>query len=150
MTGARASTSPEDLAREVSRALLEVPSVWLAYLFGSRASGRARPDSDLDVAILYDRTLDVAGREEARRDVLDALSASLGPLGEHADIVDLERCDSGVAFRAIRNGLLALTRSDLERVRTIVAVARRFDDDAPKRALFRRAAQRAMSRASNG
>ncbi|MGH9390171.1 MAG: nucleotidyltransferase domain-containing protein, partial [Vicinamibacteria bacterium] len=32
----------------------EMPEVRLAFLFGSRASGRSREDSDYDVAVLVD------------------------------------------------------------------------------------------------
>jgi len=36
------------------------PDVIAAYLFGSRASGRARAGSDVDVAVLLDEEEDVA------------------------------------------------------------------------------------------
>lgn len=153
MDMARASSSPDasdELASSVGCALSRVPSVRVAFVFGSRVTGRARIDSDLDVAVVYDRTLTDREREAARRDVLDELAASLGALGERADVVDLDRCDSSVAFSAIKHGRLALARSEPERVRTVVAIARRFDDDAPKRALFRRAAVDAMKRATHG
>lgn len=142
-------SSGAELTVAVAQALSRVPTVRVAYLFGSRAKGTARPGSDLDVGVLYDRALDASGREEARRDVLDALAEDLGALGERADIVDLERCDSSVAFQAIRDGKLAVARSEAERVRAVVAVARRYDDDAPKRELFRSAARR-LARGAHG
>ena len=38
----------------LARGLRAEPTVRLAYLFGSRARGAARPDSDVDVAVLVD------------------------------------------------------------------------------------------------
>ena len=54
--------SPEDardapagrLRDDLAQRLRAEPTVRLAYLFGSRASGAARPDSDVDVAVLVD------------------------------------------------------------------------------------------------
>jgi uncharacterized protein YutE (UPF0331/DUF86 family)/predicted nucleotidyltransferase len=141
----KAAHSPAELASAVGAALSGVSAVRLAYLFGSRLRGNVRPDSDLDVGIVYDRALDDAAREGARRDILDALAASLGALGERADVVDLERAGSAIAFRAVRDGELAIARTAPERVRFVASVARRFDDDAPRRRLFRQAAIRAMT-----
>lgn len=39
------------MVESLSRCLAEVPWVEFAYLFGSHAQGRARPDSDIDVAV---------------------------------------------------------------------------------------------------
>jgi predicted nucleotidyltransferase len=130
----------QQLADIVGRALLPIEAVRVAYIFGSRARGEGRADSDLDVALVYERTLDWGGQERARRDVLDALSKALGALGERADLVDLAQADSAVAFRAVRDGLRVLARTDAERVAAEVSVGRRYDDDAPKRRLFQRAA----------
>ena len=84
-------------------------------------------------------------RELARRAVVAALTDALGAVGERADVVDLETADSAVTFRAIQ-GRLVLARTEAERVRIETRVGRRYDDDTPKRALFRRAARDAVAR----
>ena len=48
---------PPNYSDLLTRRLAALPEVRLAYLFGSRASGSARPASDLDVAILVDNRL---------------------------------------------------------------------------------------------
>jgi predicted nucleotidyltransferase len=124
-----------------TRALLPIEGVRLAYLFGSRARGTARPDSDLDVAVAYAGEADSVQREILRRRVVAALTDALGAVGERADVVDLEAAPSEIAFAAIRATRL-FARSEAERVRHEVRVARRYDDDAPRRALFQAAAKR--------
>ena len=129
------------LVGAATRALLPIEAVRLAYLFGSRARGPARPDSDLDIAVVYAGDSDVAQREILRRRVVAALTDALGAVGERADVVDLELAPSEIAFAAIRATRL-FARTDAERIRHEVRIARRYDDDAPRRALFRAAAKR--------
>ncbi len=117
-----------------------------AYLFGSHAQGRARVDSDLDVALSFDAHLRVDVRAELMLDLLAALSRALGPLGERADLLDLDRASSAVAFRAIRDGRSVLCRDLRERACLEAKIARRYDDERPYRELFRRAARDAGER----
>jgi predicted nucleotidyltransferase len=140
------SLPPDHAASRIAAALGPIQTVRVAYLFGSRGTGRPRPDSDLDVAVAWARGLGDEAREVARREVIAALTDALGALGERADIVDLYRADSAVGFRAIRDGLRVVSRSELERIELEVRIARRYDDDAPKRELFRNAALRVARR----
>ncbi len=140
------TTATDDLAVRLRTTLSQREAVTLAYFFGSRACGGARADSDLDVAVAFASGLDDYAREQERRAIVGALTDALGALGERADIVDLEKADSAVAFHAIRDGNLLWARSSADRIRVETRVARRYDDDAPKRALFRRAARDAVAR----
>jgi predicted nucleotidyltransferase len=54
------------------------------WVFGSEASGRARPDSDLDVAALF-RT------RPSPSELLDARAEAGLLLGREVDLVDLDR-----------------------------------------------------------
>ncbi len=139
-----------DLAAKVRAALSPLGAVRVAYLFGSRARGDARPNSDVDVGVAYAPELDHRAREATRRTILAALTDSLGALGERADVVDLEAVDSAVAFNAIREGHVVCERSAAERVRVVTRLARRYDDDAPKRALFRNAARETAAARTRG
>jgi len=77
------STTPPDLAMaRVHAALASLPEVDLAYVFGSVASGRARTDSDVDVAVWATKPLDTA----TRMAMIETLTLATG---RPVDLVDL-------------------------------------------------------------
>ncbi len=90
-----------------------------AYLFGSRARGEERPDSDVDVAVVFaeprPRTLDPLPHDLER-----SLSRAVGLA---VDLVDFERVPSDLAHRVLRDSIL-LVESDASR-RVAVEVRRR-------------------------
>jgi uncharacterized protein YutE (UPF0331/DUF86 family)/predicted nucleotidyltransferase len=139
-----------EVALQVAGALEPLAALRLAYLFGSRAAGTARPDSDLDVAIQVDRKLDGNLRGAVLLDVLDALATKLGPLGERADVLDLDRASPTIAFRVIREGRLVLCRDARDRIRLETRVGRMYDDTRHYRELFQRAARSAAERMKRG
>jgi predicted nucleotidyltransferase len=118
----------------------------VAFVFGSHVRGTTWAESDLDIAVRWDWQLGDVERFEAKLDLIDVLTTALGAVGERADIVDLDRVNSAVAFRAITEGICVFARDEAERVDAIVRTCRRYDDDAPRRALFRQAALDAVQR----
>lgn len=124
----------------IVRALSPLEAVRVAYVFGSTVAGTARPDSDLDLAVALDATLDAPAKHRTLLAIIGALTDELGPLGERVDLTDLAEADPAVAFKAIQ-GERVLSRDERERRLLEVRVARRFEDDAPRRALYRRAAR---------
>jgi uncharacterized protein len=136
----------EELANLVRAAIEPIAAVRVAWLFGSRATGAARPDSDLDVAVAFDARLDSAARDRAKSEVLDALALALGELGEGADVVDIDAAPSALSFGLLRTGRRLLVRSEDERVTTDVRIMRRYHDEAPMREAYRRAALDAVQR----
>ena len=135
-----------ELEAKVSATLSCFPQIRLAYLFGSRARGTARPDSDLDVAVCFSETTQARERAALMLQLIEALSGTLGPLGERVDLLDLDRVSSTVAFPVIRDGRVLLCRAARERVALEARIARRYDDERPYRELFRRAALAAAER----
>jgi len=139
-------SATDSLLRAIHAALEPIAQIQVAYLFGSRARGSERRDSDLDLAVAFPRELDDAQRGRVKLLVIDALTAALGALGERADIVDLDRAGSALAFSAVARGRCAFMRNRSERVRLEARIARRFDDERPHRELMRVAAIRAAAR----
>jgi predicted nucleotidyltransferase len=75
-----------------------------AWLFGSQASGRARPDSDVDIAVLADRPLTLDERLSLQLEVESALGK------ERVDIVDL-RCATPILRFEAMQGVRVFVRS---------------------------------------
>lgn len=73
-----------------------VPDLKAVYLFGSRASGKARPDSDYDVAVLATEPLE--GRESFFH--LQVELASLTDAG--VNLVDLQSLPIVLQFEVLR------------------------------------------------
>ncbi len=126
------------------------PGVVTAYLFGSRATGRARADSDIDLAVDWDPELDADARMSAEDALRAGLADALGALGERIDLVDLRRAGATLGFRVIRDGKLILSRDPRAKVSLEARIARRYDDEAPYRRLFRQAAIAAGRRLEAG
>jgi len=104
------------------------------YLFGSIASGRQRPDSDIDLAFLTDAAVEPL--------VVFQISQSLADrLGREVDLVDLSPATTVMAKEVIRTGILLsdrvpALRQDFE-MRTLSDYARLNEERQPVLAAFR-------------
>jgi uncharacterized protein len=92
-----------DYHDRIRQVLLDGPPLRLAILFGSRARGAARPDSDIDLAILpidpalslRDESLLVANLEHAT--------------GARVDLVRLDHAAPALRWRVARDGIVLLS-----------------------------------------
>jgi predicted nucleotidyltransferase len=92
------------------------PYVKLAILFGSRASGRAEPQSDYDFAVAFAPTFaDPWGGVAVLRSECNAL---LKLADEDFDVVDLSRADAAV-LSGIRAGHVVL-KGDADEIRRLL------------------------------
>ncbi len=89
------TTRPDPVAEALRRALIGRRDVQLALLFGSQATGRSRPDSDVDVAVLAP-SADWYG---LMNDLTDAL-------GRDVHLVDLQRAGVPVLDEILRHGVV--------------------------------------------
>lgn len=87
------------------------PRLRAAYLFGSLATGKARPDSDLDIAVLATGPL---GQEE-KLELIDELAALSG---RSVDLVDLAAAGEPLLGQILLHGR-RLLGSDLDHARLI-------------------------------
>lgn len=105
-----------------------------AYLFGSQARGDARPDSDVDVAVLYGeappRTL--AGQPFDTEDEL------AGALGRPVQLVVLNTASPDLVHRVLRDGILVVDRDRSARIRFEVAARNAYFDLKPFLDRYRR------------
>jgi predicted nucleotidyltransferase len=105
-----------------------------AYLFGSVARGEARPDSDVDVGLLFEVTPPVT--LDAPQFAVEAELERL--LGRRVQVVALNRAAADLVHRVLRDGRLVLDRDRSARIRFEVRARNEYFDMAPIRRLYRR------------
>jgi predicted nucleotidyltransferase len=95
-----------------------VESLWL---FGSTATGRATPDSDLDLAVLFRTRPTVIERLE-----LESELARLA--GKPVDLIDLDAASPALAMQVLRHGQLLVDRNPARRITFTARAPARYDD----------------------
>lgn len=120
-----------DLERLVA-ALRSVDDIEYAWLFGSRATGTARADSDVDLAIGLRDGKDM----ELLGDLHDRILGALDPVvpGERMDLVVLtERTPAALRQQVFKHGKLLFARARDNLVRLRARTASEWCDAAPRR-----------------
>jgi hypothetical protein len=130
------AAAPEtDLHARMAAVLASLPEVELAYLFGSHAQGRPRPESDVDLGI------QVSGEAAARsRATLAELFDRLGAVArsDRLDVVLLNSAPPLLRQRILATGKLLFARSPETRVRFATRTIREHQDMQTRREFFYR------------
>jgi predicted nucleotidyltransferase len=111
----------EQLARD--------PRVIALYVFGSVASGRARPGSDVDLAVLLDRPVSLAEELDLRAELARALGRG------DVDLVLLREASPLLAYEVVTGGRRLHARDRDEADRFEEGSVRRYLDTAYLRAV---------------
>ena len=113
-----------DVLRSAAEAELPAMPVVFAYLYGSRAAGNSRPDSDVDVGILLD--LGVTASESLASRVADALTARSRVGGIEVTVLN----DAPIRFlgRVLRSRVVLYSRDEPARVEFESRIGRMADD----------------------
>lgn len=127
-----------EVAERLIRAFASHGEVAAAWLFGSHAHGTARPDSDVDVAVLFARapapTLLGPGTD---------LAADLErSLGRPVDLVVLNRASADLVHRVLTDGVLVCDRDRSVRIAFESRKRAEYFDLIPMLRQIRRAAVR--------
>lgn len=106
------------------------------YLFGSYASGRPRSFSDIDLAVLLDKSV---GKEDylmERLKLMGELSIVLGV--DEVELVVLNELQPSLAYRVIKDGELLYTKEDAKKqlVDFKVKTMDRYFDFQPVQRMF--------------
>jgi predicted nucleotidyltransferase len=110
------------------------PGLVAAWLFGSRARGDARADSDADIALLYS-TPPAATLEALPEAVASAVE---GALHADADVVVLNTVSPDLIHRVLRDGVLLMDRDPAQRIRFEVRARNEYFDLLPTLRRYRR------------
>jgi hypothetical protein len=100
------------------------PGVQAVYLFGSHAAGTARPDSDLDLAIV---PRDASVREQKLDIVTDLIRQGI----DRVDLVFLDTDDLVLQYEAVRYNRVVYQTPDFEPGTMYSYVIRRYLDFLP-------------------
>lgn len=143
-TASRALALSEEDREQVAR-LCREHGVAAAYLFGSQASGRTWPESDVDVAVLFGPT--VEAREYFDRQL--ALMVGLFRVfrTDRVDVVVLDTAPPVLKYRGVVCGGRVLYEADRrKRLRFEARTFQEFADTAPLRELQYRSLKRTVAR----
>lgn len=98
----RMDTHPDpELLHTLRQALAEAADVRLAILFGSRATGKSGPQSDLDLALQMSRPLEAA-------DKIALIERVAGATGIPVDLIDLKRVGEPLLGQILKHGIRLL------------------------------------------
>jgi predicted nucleotidyltransferase len=131
----------QPLDEEILKAARDLPGIAVLVVFGSRARGTHRPDSDLDVAVLPD-TADSRARRHLQADLAVAL-AHLAPEGR-VDVILLDEAPEMLRQRIMETGRVLLNRDPEAWKELRVRTMREYGDSEGFRRLYREAQRRRL------
>jgi len=131
-----------ELDRKVIEAISTFDEVLVLVIFGSRATGRPRLDSDLDIAVLTAAS-DAASRRHLQSSLAVAL-ADLAPQGR-VDVVFVDEAPDLLRQRIMESGRVLICKDPALWREWRIRTMREFGDREPYRRLLREAQLRRFS-----
>ena len=145
MSSVRPVFAVANLEHRHEQALAPRTEVLEAYLYGSQATGRAQPHSDIDIAVYVDEGRAVGSHYGYAAELTAHLMSALGT--NEIDVVVLNRAPPLLYHRVLRDGRRILAR-DLRATTTREGYAlSRYCDFLPQLAKIESARRAALSRA---
>jgi uncharacterized protein len=102
----------------------QFPQIQAVYLFGSLASGRGGPESDLDLAV-------VSGHDRSSSEKLDILARLAQEGFCNVDLVFLPKDDIVLQYEAVRMNRIVYRHPDFDSAALYSLVIRRYLDFLP-------------------
>ena len=125
-----------ELATALREYLVSQSDVVAGYIFGSMAQGRARPGSDVDVAVLLSDDLDGEARFMRRLRLMNEVS---DVCGREADVIVLNDAPPLLQHQVLKHGRLVFERDRAARVEFEVRAGKIYADLKPMRRFFQEA-----------
>lgn len=106
------------------------------WLYGSEAQGKARPDSDVDLGVLFRRRPEMLELFDAQSDLAEILRRDV-------DLVDLDQASPILGMQVLKHGRLLLDRNPERRYAAYSRILHLYEDlkilrRETDRALFQR------------
>lgn len=121
----------DDAARPRLVSALDRGHVVAVRLFGSQATGRAGPLSDVDIAIWVDPAVGDVERYRLRLELISAAASALGT--DEVDLVILNDAPPLLQHRVLRDGMLLIDRDPELRIALDTSAVLRYLDTEPLR-----------------
>ena len=129
-------TTFDELATALREYLVSQSDVVAGYIFGSMAQGRARPGSDVDVAVLLSDDLDGEARFVRRLRLGAEVEEAIG---RRTDLVVLNDAPPLLQHQVLKHGRLVFERDRAARVEFEVRAGKIYADLKPMRRFFQEA-----------
>ncbi|MBC1192994.1 nucleotidyltransferase domain-containing protein [Microcystis aeruginosa CS-558/01A06] len=97
------------LVEKITAIVEKLPNLKLLILFGSRARGEHKPDSDWDFAVLYEERSDQKDISSLLK-IYTLLEQALEIPEDKIDVIDLKECSPILAHYVARDGQLLYER----------------------------------------
>lgn len=124
-----------DLEQRILDAVAPLSGIETLVLFGSRATGRVRPDSDLDVAVLPKEDVSSESRRKLQLDVIVALM-DLAPR-DRVDVVLVDEAPVVLRQRIMEQGRVLIGASSRAWKQLRFETMQEYADTAYHRRLYR-------------
>ncbi|OGQ07872.1 MAG: hypothetical protein A3G32_09670 [Deltaproteobacteria bacterium RIFCSPLOWO2_12_FULL_40_28] len=110
------------LLKKISSYLKKKKGLAAAYVFGSQAKGKTTKNSDVDIAILYEKNgPDVLSLIEEKQNLADHL-------GMETDLVSLNTANPILQFQVLKHGTLLFNKNQKKTSSFIVKTINAYDD----------------------
>lgn len=139
---------PVMTTRRTLTTVLDRAPVAAAYLFGSHASGRVGPLSDIDVAVLFADSVEADERFDLRLALIADATRALRT--RDVDLVVLNDVPALLRHRVLRDGELLLERDRAARVRYETRTILEYLDTKPLRAGLAQGVRRRLKEGTFG
>ena len=136
------------VSEAVTHVFASRPEVQAAYIFGSVASGRARPNSDVDIGVLVHPKVMGRNTLKYRLDLIADLGSALKR--SDVDVVLINQAPPALAHNIVTKGVLVFERSRSARIALQTRTLNVFMDTEPMRRLQLEALKRRYLGNRNG
>jgi hypothetical protein len=121
--------------KALCEALQNFPDVQFAYLFGSQATGKVTPLSDVDIAVRFCDALSSSEQFQIQLRLMAIISQILQQ--NDVDVANLNEADIVLRYQVLKNGKLIFCRDRAAKNEFFVRAIREYLDTEPMRAFHR-------------